>query len=108
MSGINVTFLLKRISSASGVVGPLAPSATSFALILDALVSVITSSRAARTRLSPKRSLDDPRFSVHGPDGAGSFSLAGRIHEPCHSPRVCLSVRCGYVSQGSNSIAHQR
>src|SRR6266480_2554904 len=56
MSGINVTFLLKRISSASGVVGPLAPSATSFALILDAFFSVITSSRAAGTSMSTSSS----------------------------------------------------
>src|SRR2546430_2621209 len=46
----------ERISSASGVVGPLAPSATSFALILAAFFSVITSSRAAGTRMSTSSS----------------------------------------------------
>ena len=41
MSGIIVTPFLFKISSASGVVGPFAPSTITFALILSAFSEVI-------------------------------------------------------------------
>jgi hypothetical protein len=53
MSGImNVFQDLNRISSASGVVGPFAASATSRALMLCAFAAVIWFSRAAGIRMS--------------------------------------------------------
>src|SRR5436309_3522216 len=54
------------MSSASGVVGPFAPSATSLALMLRALFSVMTSSSAADTSMSTSssRSSSFEMFSV--------------------------------------------
>ena len=52
MSGIRKTPFLCRISSAPGVVGPLAASATILARMRPALPSVIWFSRAAGTRTS--------------------------------------------------------
>ena len=52
MSGITKMFLSARMSSATAVVGPLAPSAMILALILSALRLVITFSVAAGIRMS--------------------------------------------------------
>ena len=52
MSGTMKMRLSARISSATAVVGPLAPSTTMRALILSALRLVITFSVAAGTRIS--------------------------------------------------------
>src|SRR6266516_4402946 len=145
MSGINVTFLLKRISSASGVVGPY-----SFLLVGSALrigdrhdlyarffkehvskrsniakalnrtrrllqVHLEVPSRffdidghaSAGGRISAKRSADYQRFPGDDSKGIISFILAVLIHEPRHSLRVCVDVRCGNVSEGTNYLADQ-
>ena len=58
MSGIIVIPFLFKISSASGVVGPFAPSDITFALILSAFSEVIwfSSAQGAKTSTSSSRS----------------------------------------------------
>ncbi len=56
MSGRTIRSRSKRMASASGVVGPLAPSAMSFAETRSALSRVMTFSRAAGTRTSTSSS----------------------------------------------------
>ena len=72
-----------RISSACGVVGPLAASATMRALIASALCSVMTFSSAAGTRMShfmvSSSSLRDARCAGHADDGAGALLVTNRF-----------------------------
>lgn len=62
ISGITMIFFSKRIFSAAGVVGPLAPSTISFALILPALAFVITFSLAAGIKISHSCSNRSPSY----------------------------------------------
>src|SRR6266705_2120842 len=63
---------------------------------------------SAGGRISSKRSSDYQRFAGDDSEGIVSFVLAVLIHEPCHSLRVCVNVRCGNVSEGTNYLADQR
>mmetsp|Transcript_17595 Transcript_17595/g.35230 ORF Transcript_17595/g.35230 Transcript_17595/m.35230 type:complete len:217 (-) Transcript_17595:896-1546(-) len=59
MSGSTTVPLAISVSSARGVVGPLAPSAMILALILPALVTLMARSKAAGTRMSHSSSMSD-------------------------------------------------
>src|SRR5436189_213885 len=62
---------------------------------------------SAGGRISAKRSPDYQRFPGDDSERIVSFVLAVLIHEPCHSLRVCIDVRCGNVSEGTNYLADQ-
>ena len=61
-----MTPFLAKISSASGVIGPLAISIMALALILDALSLWITFSRAAGTKISTSNSSNSSLVMAFG------------------------------------------
>ena len=77
MSGTTSTLRASSTPSASGVIGPLAPSTTSRALILPALLPVICASNALGTRMS------------QGTSSSSSFVMrlapGNPVTEPCSS-----------------------
>src|SRR2546427_22087 len=111
MSGIRCWPLWKSISSASGDVGPLAPSAIRLARMLRAFLSVITPSNAAGTRISSascgissERSADYDWFAGEDRDGVVLLEAAVFVHEPCHCLRVGVNVRCRYVTVWTDDL----
>src|SRR5437667_331435 len=96
MSGITVTPRSRRIASASGVVGPFAPSATIVALMRSALSSRIWEPMAAG------RAADDERLA--GDDPRDGLALGHRvgIHHPRHRLLVGAKVRGRDVVVGSD------
>src|SRR4030065_591708 len=79
MSGITRTPFLYRMSSASGVVGPLAPSAEIFARTRGAFSDVITFSRAQGPRMATSSSEEPPARVACGflPPPRGGVHRAG-------------------------------
>ena len=73
---------LRRIASASGVVGPFAPSTTIFALMRGAFSAVIWRSSAAGIRMSQSSS------SASSPPGevGGAGEVEDRCAAPCGAP----------------------
>ena len=84
MSGITTIPFLNKISSASGVVGPFAPSVITFALILSAFSEVIWFSKAHGARTSTSNSNNSafvisfpyPLFAAIRPFSSKSFITA--------------------------------
>src|SRR5205807_1092738 len=108
MSGMTMMPRSRRMSSASGVVGPLAASATMRARTCRALRSVITPSRAAGRFLAALAPADaDWLASDHTGDRVAVVHRV-RVHHPGHHLRVGVHVWRRDVAFGTDHVADLR